>query len=144
MNTNPSKRVRHAALQTARRPPRHSKIVLLCSPNHEHRITNYRVSFCSCATEVIPVSGGCFAPACCAAQSVIRRGSGCAVPLHRLPWAAQNLHSSSGLHQQNASAAPINAVHNSSPPNFSLPDGCGLTGRSTGHFAAVRVWAVKA
>ena len=143
MNTNPSKRVKHAALQTARRRPRHSKIVLLCS-NHEHRITNYRASFCSCATEVIPVSGGGFAPACCAAQSVSRRGPGCAVPLHELPWAAQNLHRSSGLHLQNSSAAPINAVHNSSPPSFSRPDGCGLTGRSTGHFAAGRVWASKA
>ena len=85
-----------------------------------------------------------FAPACCAAQSVIRRGPGCTVPHHRVPWAAQNLHRSSGLHQENASASPMNAVHNSSSSSFSRPDGCGLTGRSTGHFAAGRVWASKA
>ena len=104
MNTNPSKRVRHAALHTARRRPRHSKIVLRRSPNHEHRLANYRIGFCSCATEVIPVSGGRFAPACCAAQSVIRRGPDCAVPLHRLPWAAVNLNRRSELHQSDASA----------------------------------------
>ena len=144
MNTNPSKRVRHAALQTARRWPRHSKIVLLCSPNHEHRITNYRVSFCSGATEVIPVSGGRFAPACCAAQSVSRRGPGCAVPHHRLPWAALNFHHRSGLHQQRASAGPMNTVRSSSSSSLSRPNECGLTGRSTGHFAAGRVWASKA
>ena len=115
-----------------------------CAPNQDNLPSNYRFNFCSFGTKIISVCGWRFAPACCAAQSVIRRGPGCAVPLHRLPWAAQNLHSSSGLHQQNASAAPINAVHNLSPPSFSRPDGCGLTGRSTGHFAAVRVRAIKA
>ena len=42
------------------------------------------------AKEVFPV--GCWrcAPACCAAQSVIRRGPCCSVPLHRLAWAAQH------------------------------------------------------
>ena len=39
--------------------------------------------------KVIPVRGWRFAPACCAAQSVIRRGPCCAMPLLRLAWAAQ-------------------------------------------------------
>ena len=113
--------------------PRNSAVVF---PKHERRISNYRVGFCGAGTNVIPVRGGRFAPACCAAQQVIRRGPGCAVPHHQLPWAAHNLHRRSGLNQQNASAVPMKAVHSSSPPSFFRPDGCGLTGRSTGHFAA--------
>ena len=105
---------------------------------------NYRCCFCSVGTNVIPVRRGRFAPACCAAQSVSRRGPGCAVPHHRLPWAALNFHHRSGLHQQRASAGPMNTVRSSSSSSLSRPNECGLTGRSTGHFAAGRVWASKA
>ena len=103
-----------------------------------------QVCFCSVGTNVIPVRRGRFAPACCAAQSVSRRGPGCAVPHHRLPWSALNFHHRSGLHQQRASAGPMNTVRSSSSSSLSRPNECGLTGRSTGHFAAGQVWASKA
>ena len=51
--------------------------------------SNYRFGFCGVGKKVIPVRGWRFAPACCAAQSVIRRGPGCAMPSYRLAWAAQ-------------------------------------------------------
>ena len=114
------------------------------APNEHRQANNYRFSFCNGAKKVISGRGWRFAPACCAAQSVIWRGPGGAVPNHRLPWAALNLHRRRGLHQQNASASPMKAVHSLSSSSFSRPNGCGLTGRSTGHFAAVQVWASKA
>ena len=55
--------------------------------NHQRRAGN--CSFRSNGTEVIPDDGWRFAPACCAAHPVIQRGPCCAVPRHRLPWAAQ-------------------------------------------------------
>ena len=57
--------------------------------NHHPIASNCRFSFCGVSTEFMPVCGWRFAPACCAAQSVIRRGLSCAVPSYRLAWAAQ-------------------------------------------------------
>ncbi len=51
--------------------------------------SNYEFSFCGNFQKVILVLGRRFAPACCAAQSVIRRGPCRAVPPHRLAQAAQ-------------------------------------------------------
>ena len=72
---------------------------------------NYWFGCCGLRMEVIPVGGWRFAPACCAAQSVIRRGPGCAVPLHRLPWAAVNLHRRNELHRSNVSAKGNENLH---------------------------------
>ena len=47
------------------------------------------VGYCGGAKEGFSVGRWRSAPACCAAQSVIRRGPCCSVPLHRLAWAAQ-------------------------------------------------------
>ena len=82
-----------------------------CAPNHDHPPSNYRFSFGSFGTKVISVCGWRFAPACCAAQSVIRCGPGCAVPLHRLPWAAVNLHRRNELHRSNVSAKGNENLH---------------------------------
>ena len=79
-----------------------------------------------------------------APRSQSRRGPGCAMPLHRLAWAALNLHRHNRLHQPSASAGPMKTVHASLSFGVRQPKWCGLTGRSTGHFAAVRVWASKA
>ena len=59
-----------------------------CAPNHDYPASNYRFSFGSFGTKVISVCGWRFAPACCAAKSVIRRGPSCAMPFYRLAWAA--------------------------------------------------------
>ena len=48
------------------------------------------------------------------------------------------------LHQPSASASPMKTVHASLSFGVRQSKWCGLTGRSTGHFAAVRVWASKA
>ena len=64
-------------------------------------------NFSSVGMVVIPVGGWRFAPACCAAQSVSRRGPGCAVPHHRLPWAALNSNHRYELHPRLASIAPM-------------------------------------
>ena len=74
---------------------------------HQRPVNNYRFSFRSCPTEVISFRGWCLAPACRAAQSVLRRGPSCAMPLHRLVWAALNLHRHSGLHQPISSAGSM-------------------------------------
>ena len=113
-------------------------------PTHQRHTSNYLFGFRSCPTKVIPVRGWRFAPACCAAQSVFRRGPSCAKPLHRLAWAALNLHRLSELHQPSASADSMKTVHASLSFGVRRPKWCGLTGRSTGHFAAGRVWASKA
>ena len=115
-----------------------------CAPNHDYPASNYRFSFGSFGTKVISVCGWRFAPACCSAQSVIRRGPGCAVPLHRLPWAALNLHLRNELHQSNASAREMKTFIFLVSTGVRRTKRRGLTGRSTGHFAAVRVWASKA
>ena len=108
---------------------------------HQRQANNYSFCFRSCPTKVIPVRGWRFAPACCAAQSVLRRGPSCAVPLHRLVWAALNLHCHCELHQPSASAGLMQTVCASLSFGVRRPKWCGLTGRSTGHFAAGRVWA---
>ena len=113
-------------------------------PTRQRQASNYWLSFRSCPTKVIPVRGWRFAPACCAAQSVLRRGLGCVMPLYRLAWAALNLHRHNELHQPSASASPMKTVRASLSFGVRQPNWCGLTGRSTGHFAAVRVWASKA
>ena len=82
-----------------------------CAPNHDHPPSNYRFSFGSFGTKVISVCGWRFAPACCSAQSVIRRGPGCAVPLHRLPWAAVNSNRRNELHRSNVSAKGNENLH---------------------------------
>ena len=115
-----------------------------CAPNHDHPPSNYRFSFDSFGTKVISVCGWRFAPACCAAQSVIRRGPGCAVPLHRLLWAALNLHLRNELYRSNASARKMKTFIFLVSTGVTRTKRRGLTGRSTGHFAAVRVWASKA
>ena len=115
-----------------------------CVPNHDHPPSNYRFSFGSFGTKVISVCDWRFAPACCAAQSVIRRGPGCAVRLHRLPWAAVNLHRRNELHQSNASAREMKTFIFLVSTGVTRIKRRGLTGRSTGHFAAGRVWASKA
>ena len=46
--------------------------------------SNYEIGFFGNFQKVIPGRGWRFAPACCAAQSVIRRGPYCSVPPHRL------------------------------------------------------------
>ena len=115
-----------------------------CAPNHDHPPSNYRFSFGSFGTKVISVCGWRFAPACCAAQSVIRRGPGCAVPLHRLPWAAVNLHRRNELHQSNASAKKMKTFIFLVSTGVTRTKRRGLTGRSTGPFAAGRIWASKA
>ena len=114
------------------------------APNHDHPPTNYRFSFGGFGTKVISVCGWRFAPACCVAQSVIRRGPGCAVPLHRLPWAAVNLNRRSELHQSDASAREMKTFIFMVSTGVTRTKRRGLTGRSTGHFAAVQVWASKA
>ena len=113
-------------------------------PTHQRHTSNYWFSFRSFPTKVIPVRGWRFAPACCGAQSVLRRGPGCAMPLHRLAWTALNLHRHSELHQPSASAGSMKTVHAWLSFGVKRPKWCGLTGRSTGHFAAVLVWASKA
>ena len=104
----------------------------------QRQASNYWLSFRSCPTKVIPSRGCRFAPACCAAQSVLRRGPGCAMPFHLLAWAALNLHRRSELHQTSASAGPMKAVHASFAFGFRWPKQCGLTIRSTGPIAAGR------
>ena len=79
-----------------------------------------------------------------APRSQSRRGPGCAMPLHRLAWAALNLHRHNEFVQPSASASPMKTVHASLSFGVRQSKWCGLTGRSTGHFAAVRVWASKA
>ena len=111
---------------------------------HQRQASNYWFSFRSCSTKVIQVRGWRFAPARCAAQSVLRPGPGCAMPLHRFAWAALNLHRHNELHQPSASAGSMKTVPTSLSFGVRRPKWCGLTGRSTGHFAAVRVWASKA
>ena len=113
-------------------------------PTCQRQASNYWFSICSCSMKVIQARGWRFAPACCAAQSVFRRGPGYALPLYRLAWAALNLHLLSELHQPSASAGSMKTAHASLSFGVRRPKWCGLTGRSTGHFAAVRVWASKA
>ena len=62
-----------------------------CTRIPQRYTSNYRFSFCKCVTKVMPVRGWRFAPACCAAQSVFRRGPCFALPHHRLAWAALKL-----------------------------------------------------
>ena len=105
--------------------------------NHNPLASNYRFGFCGAGTKVIPVRGWRFMPACCAAQSVIRRGPCCAVPHHRLAWAAQLKHRS-GLHQFRALAKKMKTsilLFSTGVKQFMR---CGLTIRSTGPIAAVR------
>ena len=78
---------------------------------HQRQAGNYSLKFCSCPTKIIPVRGWRFAPACCAAQSVLRRGPSCAMPLHQLAWAALNFHRHGELHQPSASAGSMKTVH---------------------------------
>ena len=70
---------------------RELEITLITSllTNHILSASNYRFCFRGVGTRVIPVRGRRFASACCAAQSVIRRGPCCAVPSHWLALAAQ-------------------------------------------------------
>ena len=129
------------ARQEAARGIRNKEV--MCPPTSD-RQANYSFSFRSCPTKVNPVRGWRFAPACCDAQSVIWRGQGCVMPLYRLAWAALNLHRHSELHQPSASAVPMKTVHASLSFGVRRSKWCGLTSRSTGHFAAGRVWASKA
>ena len=80
-------------------------------PARQRRTSNYRFSFRGCPTKVNPVRGWRFAPACCAAQSVFRRGPGYALPLHRLACAALNLLRLSELHQPSASAGSMKTAY---------------------------------
>ena len=82
-------------------------------PIHQRQARNYSFSFRSYPTTVIPVRGWRFAPACCAAQPVLRRGPGCTMPLHRLAWAALNLQRRNEFHQPSASAGLMKTVHGS-------------------------------
>ena len=107
-------------------------------PSDQRKARNYSFSFLSCSTKVIQVRGWRFAPACCAAQSVFRRGPGCAIPLHRLAWAALNLHRHSELCQPSASAGSMKTVHASLSFSVRRSKRCGLTHRSTGPIAACR------
>ena len=47
------------------------------------------VGYCGVAKKALPVGRWRSAPACCAAQSVLRRGPFCGGPLHRLARAVQ-------------------------------------------------------
>ena len=105
---------------------------------YQRLASNCSFSFRSCPTKVIPVRGWRFAPACCAAQLVLRRGPGCAVPLHRLAWAALNFHRHCELHQPSASAGSMKTVCASLSFGVWRPKRCGLTIRSTGPIAAGR------
>ena len=107
-------------------------------PAHQRKASNYWFNFRSCSTKVILVRGWRFAPACCAAQLVLRRGPGCVMPLYRLAWAALKLHRHSELHQPSASAVPMKAVHASLSFGVRRSKWCGLTNRSTGPIAACR------
>ena len=107
-------------------------------PTHQRQANNHSFCFRCCPTKIIPVRGWRFAPACCAAQSVLRRGPGCAVPLHRLVWAALNLHRHCELHQPSASAGLMKTVCASLSFGVRRPKQCGLTIRSTGPIAACR------
>ena len=103
--------------------------------NHNPLASNYRFGFCGAGTKVIPVPGWRFAPACCAAQSVIRRGPCCAVPHHRLAWAAQLKHRS-GLHQLRVPVKKMKTFNLLFSTGVKQITRCGLTGRSTGPIAA--------
>ena len=105
--------------------------------NHNPLASNYRFGFCGAGTKVIPVRGWRFAPACCAAQSVIRRGPCCAVPRHRLARAAQLKHRS-GLQQLRAPAKKMKTSILLFSTGVKRIMWCGLTGRSTGPIAAGR------
>ena len=107
-------------------------------PTHQRQANNYSFCFRSCPTKVIPVRDWRFAPACCAAQSVLRRGPSCAVPPHRLVWAALNLHCHCELHQPSASVGLKKTVCASLSFGVRRPKQCGLTIRSTGPIAACR------
>ena len=107
-------------------------------PTHQRQARNYWFSFRSCSTKVIQVRGWRFAPACCAAQSVFRRGPGCAMPLHSFAWAALSLHRHNELRQPSASAGSMKTVHASLSCGVRRSKRCGLTNRSTGPIAACR------
>ena len=107
-------------------------------PSHQRQARNYSLSFRSCSSKVIQVRGWRFAPACCAAQSVFRRGPGCAIPLHRLTRAALSLHRHNEFHQPSASAGSMKTVHASLSFSVRRSKQCGLTHRSTGPIAACR------
>ena len=104
---------------------------------HNPLPSNYEVSFCGSCHKVIPVLGWRFAPACCAAQSVIRRGPCCSVPHHRLAQAAQLKHRS-GLQQLRAPAKKMKTSILLFSTGVKRIMWCGLTGRSTGPIAAGR------
>ena len=80
-------------------------------PTQQRQASNYCFSFRSCPTKVTQAHGWRFAPACCAAWSVFRRGPGCAMPLYRVAWEALNFHRHSELHQSSASAGSMKTVY---------------------------------
>ena len=127
----------HPTNLTTRRPQEESGTAKLCV----HPLTigkQLMFSICSCSTKVIEVRGWRFAPACCAAQSVRRRGPGCATPLHRFEWAALGFHRHNEFHQPSVSAGSMKTVHASLSSRVRRSKWCGLTYRSTGPIAAGR------
>ena len=120
---------------TTRRPQEESGTAKLCV----HPLTidkQLMFSVCSCSTKVIEVRGRRFALACCAAQSVRRRGPSCAMPLHRFEWAALSLHRYNEFHQPSVWAGSMKRVHASLSSRVRRSKWCGLTYRSTGPIAA--------
>ena len=103
--------------------------------SHNPLTSNYRIGFRGADTKIIPVRGRRFEPACCAAQSVIRRGPFCAVAHHRVAQAAQ-LKDRSGLHQLRATAKKMKTSILLFTTGVKQIMQCGLTGRSTGPIAA--------
>ena len=100
-----------------------------CAPNHDLPPSNYRFSFGSFGTKVISVCGWRFAPACCAAQLVDRRGPGSTARLHaqlgplnlaapvgRIDASAQQKRNSSRFAPSKCSTLKAHAV----PPNHSV------------------------
>ena len=71
--------------------------------NQEH------VGYCGVAKKVFPVGRWRSAPACCAAQSVMRRGPCYFVPLQRLAWAAQTQLTTSERHSSSKRSGNSNA-----------------------------------
>ena len=108
------------------------------APTDQRQANNYSFSFRSFPTKVIHVRRWRYAPACCAAQSVHRRGPVCAMPFHRLARAALSLHRHNEFHQSSASAGSMKTVHASLSFGVRQSKWCGLTYRSTGPIAACR------
>jgi hypothetical protein len=91
-----------------------------------------------CSSQVTrPVGGWRFAPACCAAQSVLGCGPCCSTALHRLAWAACRFVHRLCLLQQGPAHSPGQCVCTQVVGSAHFHQ-CGLTGRSTGPIAACR------